>query len=302
MPEPQISNYCDLFGFNSKKYPVSRLPIKIGSEIYPSGFEFIHGTTYSGYDIANHIDDLALIYFDNDKHLVLHMFVPEGTAQKTFINCTPERKLYRYSKYKHNKNAYEYGQFQVSPALEYLKKEYDEARKDNEQIHQKNVSPDKVKMSSMKNGATINPIGDIIYSTILLPIDCYILCFSYDYDKNLYDEFKGSDSCLIINDVTLFAERIYTAFQKALPDYTGIDARVTYSKHLNHLGILFSKTKRHINQRECRFAWLPNNSKHLINPMQLLENDIDEIKKMLPDPIKLSIGSLEDISEIRVRQ
>ena len=37
MAELQISNYCDLFGFNSKKYPVSRLPIKIDSEIYPTG-------------------------------------------------------------------------------------------------------------------------------------------------------------------------------------------------------------------------------------------------------------------------
>ena len=185
MAELQISNYCDLFGFNSKKYPVSRLPIKIDSEIYPTGFEFIHETTYSGYDIAKHIDDLALVYFDNDKHLVLHMFAPEGTAKKTFRNSTPERKLYRYSKYKHNKNAYEYGQFQVSPALEYLKKEYDEARRDNEQIHQKNVSPDKVTISSVKSGTVINPIGDIIDSTILLAIDCYILCFSYDYDENL---------------------------------------------------------------------------------------------------------------------
>ena len=99
-----------------------------------------------------------------------------------------------------------------------------------------------------------------------------------------------------------FAQRIYNAFRNALPDHTVKDARVTYSKHLSHLGILFSKTKRHIIQREYRFALLPNNSKYLINPMQLLKNDIDEIKKMLPAPIKLTIGSLKDISEIRVRQ
>lgn len=298
MADLQISNYCDLFGFNSKGNPVSILPIKIGSEVYSSGFEFIPGTKYSGFDIANHIDDLALICFDNDKNLVLHMFVPEGKAKKIFVNCKPERKLYRYSK--HNKNAYEYGQFQVSPALEYLKKEYDEARKDNEQIHQQAISPDKVKISSM-NGATINPIGDITFSTILLPIDCYILCFSYDYDESLYDEFKGSDSCLIINDVMSFSERIFNAFREVMPDHHGMDARVTYSKHSSSLGVLFSKAKKHIYQREYRFAWLPNNPKQLINPMQLLQNDIDEIKKILPDPIKLAIGSLEDISEIKVR-
>ena len=140
MANLQISNFCELFGFNSRINPVSRIPIKINSEIYPAGFEFVQGVKYQGFDISNHIDDLALVYFDEKENIVLHMFVPDGTAAIEFINRQPEKKLYRYSKFDYIQDAYENGHFYICPALEYIKREYDEARKDNELIHRKNVN------------------------------------------------------------------------------------------------------------------------------------------------------------------
>ncbi|WP_457594366.1 hypothetical protein [Hydrogenimonas sp.] len=302
MGKLQISNFCELFGFNFKKNPVSRLPIKIESKIYPTGFEFISGCKYQGFDISNHIDDLALVYFDERGNLVLHMFVPDGTAEKEFVNYQPERKLYRYSKFKYIRNAYEYGYFYICPALEYIKKEYDEARRDNELIYQKNISSNNVKITLAKNNSEIKPLGDITYSTIYLPADTYILCLSYDYDENLYDEFEGSDSCLVINNPVEFAERIHHAFNIVLPDHIGVNARVTYSKHQSGLGPLFSKPKKYIVQREHRFVWIPENSKQLLNPIDLVENNIDEIRKMIPDPIEIKLGSIKDISEIVERK
>ncbi|MBW1706860.1 MAG: hypothetical protein JRJ86_17150 [Deltaproteobacteria bacterium] len=298
----QVSNFCELFGFNFKRNPISRLSIKIESKIYPAGFEFIPGVKYQGYDISTHIDDLALVYFDENENLVLHMFVPDGTAEKEFVNRQPERKLYRYSKFESIRDAYENGHFYICPALEYIKKEYDEARKDNELIHRKNVSSNNVKITLAKNNSEIKPIGDITYSTIYLPADSYILCFSYDYDENLYREFKGSDSCLVINDPVEFAERIHHAFSIAKPDHIGVDARVTYSKHQSHLGPLFSKPQKYIFQREYRFAWIPNNPKQLLNPKHLIENDIDEIRKIIPHPVELILGSIKDISDIVERK
>jgi len=47
------------------------------------------GTKYHRFDISNHIDDLALIYFDENQNLVLHMFVPGGTAKKEFAMILP---------------------------------------------------------------------------------------------------------------------------------------------------------------------------------------------------------------------
>jgi len=84
----QICNFCELFGFNSKKYPVSRLPIKIGAELFHEGYVFSPGMCVGGFDISQHIDDLALIYFDNHNIIVLHMFVPDGSIQFTGLFLT----------------------------------------------------------------------------------------------------------------------------------------------------------------------------------------------------------------------
>jgi len=302
MANLQISNFCELFGFNSRMNPVSMIPIKINSQIYPAGFEFVQGVKYQGFDISNHIDDLALVYFDEKENLVLHMFVPDGTAAIEFVNRQPEKRLYRYSKFDYIQDAYENGHFYICPALEYIKKEYDEARKDNELIHKKNVSSNKVKITLEKDGSEIKPIGDITYSTIFLPVDSYILCFSYDFDEDLYSEFEGSDSCLVINDPDDFAERIHHSFNIAAPDYIGVDARVTYSMHQSHLGPLFSKPRKYIFQREYRFSWVENNPKRLLKPEHLIEKNIDEIRKIIPDPVELKIGSIKDISHILKRK
>ncbi len=287
--------------FNFKSNPISRLPIKIDAELYPKEFEFISGNKYQGFDISNHIDDLALVYFDENEHLVLHMFVPEGTAKKIFVNRQAERRLYRYSKFECIKKAYENGIFWVLPAIEYLKNELDDARRDNELVHKTTLSSKRVKITLKKDNSEINPIGDITESTLFLAADSYILCFSYDFDEGLYDEFKDSDSCLIINDTVEFAKRIHQAFELAMPHHSGVDARVTYSKHQSHFGPLFSKPIKYIYQREYRFAWISNNSKLILNPNILIENNIDEIKKMIPKPVELNLGSLKDIANIVVR-
>jgi hypothetical protein len=254
MAELQVCNFCELFGFNSRGNPISRLSLLIGSDIYPPEFEFIVGNKYGMVEVAKHLDDLALVYYDETGVLALHMFVPDGTG-KILANCTPEKRLYRYGKLKYLKDAIENGQFLVFPALEYIKREYDAARKDNELVHKKDVPADSVRITT-KDGVPIVPLGDVTFSTLLLPIDSYILCFSYDYDEGLYDEFKGSEACLVVQDVKKFSERIHDAFAKAMPSYLGIDGRVVYGKHQSSLGVLFSKPKGFIYQREYRFAWI----------------------------------------------
>jgi len=118
------------------------------------------------------------------------MFVPDGTAMKKFMNLQPEKKLYRYSKAEHIKKAYETGQFLILPALEFMKKEYDEGRRDKEVIHTRSINSDKVKITLAKNNMPIQPIGDITYSTIHLPIDSYILCFRMIMMKGFITNLK----------------------------------------------------------------------------------------------------------------
>ena len=276
---------------------MSRMKLKIGSKVYPEGFEFVPGGGYPMFDIAHHIDDLALVYFDDCQDLVLHIFVPDGTAKKEFINYKPENKLYRYGKSDYVREAYETGHFFVSPALEFIKKEYDAARKDIEVIHTRNIAPNKVKITLAKDNSVIKPVGDIAYSTFHLPIDSYILCFSYDYDDNLYSKFEA-DSCLVINDVFQFTDRVFDAFKRLMPQYLGLNGRVTYSKHLSTLGVLFSKSSKYLYQREYRFVWIPMHPKRTLNPTQItqiLNGDIDDIKKIIPKPVQIDIRSLKDI-------
>lgn len=291
----QICNFCELFGFNSNEYPVCRVPIKIGGELFPEGHVFSPGMRVEGFDISQHIDDLALMYFDDDNIIALHMFVPDGTAKNIFVNAQPEKTIYRFGKLANLQAAYEKGEFLIRPALEYIKREYDEARKDNELIHSMESSPEDVKITLQKNNQNIIPSDNITFSSIL-PIDCYILCFSYDYDETFYEKFNGADSCLIIKDTIAFEKKMHKAFTEKMPDFYGKNARVSYSKHLSSFGVLFSKPRRYIYQREYRVAWLPNNPKRRLNVMDILKNDEEKLKPFIPEPVKIKLGSLSDIS------
>lgn len=296
MPELQICNFCELFGFNSAGNPVGRLSLRIDTHVYPPGFEFVAGRKYGTFEVAKHLDDLALVYYDEAGALVLHMFVPDGTG-KILVNRTPEKHLYRYSKMRYLIDAMENGRFCVSPALEYVKHEYDAARRDNEVVHKKDVSANSVKIIA-RDGTPIVPVGDVTFSTFFLPIDSYILCFSYDYDERLYDEFEGSEACLVVQNVKEFSRRIHNAFVKAMPSYLGVDGRVTYGNHESSLGVLFSKPKEFFFQREYRFSWIPEESIHLLDPKVFVEGNFDEIRKLIPPPIMIDTGSLSDITSI----
>lgn len=296
MPELQTCNFCELFGFNSRLNPVGRLQLKIGSNVYPPGFEFTAGTRYGTIEIARHLDDLALVY-DEAGILVLHMFVSDGVAPRILVNCTPEKNLYRYSTIKYLRDAQETGHFFIFPALEYIKKEYDAARKDNELVHKKSIAPKAVTIT-IKNNFPIIPKGDVTLSTLSLSIDSYILCFSYDYDEGLYEEFKGSDACLVIHDAKKFADRLHAAFTKAMPSHFGVDGRVTYGNHRSSLGVLFSKPKSHIYQREYRFSWQSEKPTRMIDPVTFINENPDELRAIIPAPIEIHAGPLGDITSL----
>jgi hypothetical protein len=300
MPEIQICNFCDLFGFNSRMNPVGRLEIKICNIVYPPCFEFTSSTTGGAIEIAKHLDDLALVYYEESGVLVLHMFVPDGTAKKTFVNGTPEKCLYRYSKLEYLKDAQQNGHFFIFPALEYIRKEYHAARKDNEMVHEKAVVPESITITT-SDKTQIVPVGEVTFSTHYLPIDSYIICFAYDYDEGLYDEFEGSNACLVIDDVAEFATRLHAAFEKAMPSHIGANSRVTYGKHQSAFGVLFSKLRSYCYQREYRFSWIPETPTRLLNPTAFINQNYDEIRTMIPQPVEIYTGPLDDITSLITR-
>ncbi len=174
MSEILTYTFCDLFGFNSKRNPISRLPLKIGKKVYPTDFEFKHGLKYANISICDHINDLAVVSFENDNFITLYMFNAYHKLEKTpLINSKPEQALYKYGKSKYIKKAYEEGKFRINPALEFIRDEHNSAIQDNENLHKKKVKGEVVNIT--KGNKVINPSGDIILSELELSVDSFIL-------------------------------------------------------------------------------------------------------------------------------
>src|SRR5205814_1186990 len=124
------------------------------------------------------------------------------------------------------------------------------------------------------------PIG-LVNSRSEIQTNYLVSCFSTMWDLRLFDEFSGSDACLVIHKVDEFCERMHSATKAQLPESIGIDGAVTYDGS-SPLGAVFSKPLRFLQQREWRFAWMPKESVGIV------------------DPKLLSIGSIETLAELRL--
>ena len=101
-------------------------------------------------------------------------------------------------------------------------------------------------------------------------------------DARHFKENPDAESCLIIHDTENFGERLHRAVQRALPQWTGIDAPVAYGVP-SPLGAAFSMDKQWMHQQEWRFAWRPTAARLAVNPLVV------------------QIGSIESIAEIRAK-
>lgn len=168
------------------------------------------------------------------------------------IDCQRPPKLYRYSERHWLERSLQLGEFRLRPAA-------DDAQSGQPPLDQQ-----------------ILPFG----SRAVAPASYLTLSLGQCWDEHLFDEFPGTDCCLIIHDAEQFGERIHRAAQKALPNWAGIDAAISYGMP-SPLGAAFSKMKRYANQKEWLFAWRP------IQPTMSL------------NPVLIRIGRIEDIAELR---
>jgi hypothetical protein len=110
--------------------------------------------------------------------------------------------------------------------------------------------------------------------------DYLTLCFAKIYSEHFYQDFSGSDACLIIHDPNEFFTRMYSAITTALPrGWRSIDGPVTYGSR-SDLGTAFMKPEKFLFQFEWRFVCLP------VPPLSKCK------------PIVLTLGSIEDIAEV----
>jgi hypothetical protein len=194
------------------------------------------------------------------------------------IDLTRPSKLYRYSKKKWLEKSLHLGEFRLRPASDYKKQESDLARHDDELVRINKSPASAVTITGESTGQRIRPIGDVTYRSEV-GTNYLTICFSDRWDELLFNDFPGTDACLVIHNVEKFSERFHAAAELALPDWFGMDAPVVYGGS-SAFGAVFSKPLQFIIQHEWRFAWSPPVS-------------IEHI-----EPIKIGIGSISDIAEI----
>jgi hypothetical protein len=194
------------------------------------------------------------------------------------LNLTRPRKLYRYGELKWLTSALHLGEFRLRPASDYKSLVNDEARYDDELLRVRKSPGAAVTITMLDSGQQLKPIGDVTYENSV-GTNYRTLCFSERWDEHLFDDFENSDACLVIHEVDEFSERLHAAVAAVLPNWAGLDARVSYGVKSEH-GAVFSKPLEYITQHEWRFAWLPPSVRvHL-------------------EPLSICIGSLEHLAEI----
>lgn len=297
MPELLSSNFYNLFGLNTDLDFVARLNLQINEMMYPKGFIFKKGVRYSDFVVSNHEHDIVLLYQLNHDLLQLHMFVPFGNAYNQWINSNPEQKLYRYSQYKWNLLALTKGSFRINRSLFYSLEENNLARLDNEHLFNKTITSQWHPSYTISNGITHSIDSPLLLATMDRDINKYLLCFSYQYDDNLYDQF--GESCLIIHDPVEFERRLMNIMIEHYPFLVGVSNRVSYSKQENELGILFTKESKYKYQYEYRFLWFSDTEPESVS-YEIMSNS-EMLKKLVKskDPINIEIGNIEDIAELR---
>jgi hypothetical protein len=106
------------------------------------------------------------------------------------------------------------------------------------------------------------------------------LSLSSVWHEKISRTLHNETHCLVINDTEKFGEWLHRIVQKALPQWAGIDAAVTYGKP-SPLGAAFTKSVHLASQKEWLFAWRPI---RLVLPLQ---------------PIVVQMGCIDGLTEVR---
>lgn len=193
------------------------------------------------------------------------------------IDLTRPSKLYRYSEMKWLQRSLQLGEFRLRPASDYKGMEGAAARTDDEQ-HRKIVLRNPV-ITNVSTGQPIIPVSDVVMHSDT-GTDYLTLCFATIYSDHFYQDFVGSDACLIIHEPNEFFNRLYTALDRVIPESWGaVDSAVSYGSK-SKLGVAFTKDEKFLFQFEWRFVCTPN------------------VQTEKCSAVTVSIGSIEDIAEV----
>jgi hypothetical protein len=197
------------------------------------------------------------------------------------IEITRPPKLYRYSERKWLDRSLHFGEFRLRPASDYKDMEGAAARTDDERRRRFVLANPSI--TNVRTGQPIVPVGDVVMSSEIAS-DYLTLCFASVDSDHFYQDFPGSDACLIIHNPNAFFDRVYKAIDSTIPiGWGAIDGPVKYGGR-SSLGTPFMKPKKFLFQFEWRFACLPVPALGKCTSMQLTIGNIADIAEVVAAP------------------
>lgn len=175
------------------------------------------------------------------------------------------------------------GEFRLVPASIYGELTNDAARQDNELVRLNKVPGEKVTITHVRTGQPIRAMGDVTFRDEI-NTNYFTLSFSLAWDPHLFDEFNGSDACLVIHKPEEICERIHHHAAELLRGWAGIDGLVSYGGDQG-LGPIFTKHWRYITQKEWRFAWLPPKLCAELQPLFIRIGSIERHAEIVSKPV-----------------
>jgi hypothetical protein len=224
------------------------------------------------------------------RNLPLHRSLPM-IAQRD-LSTAPARPrspnagdvLFRYGERKWLQLLMDSGRLRMKSAREYALMEKDPARQDDERVKYSH-SPGQYVTITMPDGQQVSPIGDLKYESS--GTDYFLYCVSMDWDPHLFEEFSGTDCCVVIKRPDEFARRLENAAKTLLPGWyfhhCPVDYFDTYERRpKERIDNAMSKDFRFAYQKEYRFLFAGFG--------QAATGFID-----------LELGPLHDIAELHLR-
>lgn len=167
--------------------------------------------------------------------------------------------LFRYGNFEFMKLFIENGEVRISPASSYKDGIIGDPRTDDELNKHKWLVGEHTKITT-KEGKDIPIIGDV-GETVSTQNNYYTLCMSCDFEPMIFEEFEY-DSCVIIKDPEIFAERIEENTKEILPEWYFHHNPIEYFDPLEPIKNQYfiptmCKDFVYAYQMEYRFLWDP---------------------------------------------
>lgn len=190
--------------------------------------------------------------------------------------------LFRYSTEHWLERSLKLGEFRLVPATYYKALDGDLARQDDELITKTTIPANLIKANHLPTGQPLKVVSDMLIEDEFRT-NYYLLSFSTKFKDHLFDDFSGSDSCLVVHDVEKISERILYAASKVLQGWHGIDDAISYGGE-HDLGPMFMKNVRYFFQYEWRFAWMPPQTVHELVPFNIHIGNIEPFAEIVSRP------------------